>query len=238
MPAPPRAPAPPPPVAPAGPGAGSGPSLGRVIGGWVLVIGLASIVFIPQLITYKVLGGRFAPSSTVGDKLDWLAPHALEVLFSPAYGLIPWAPVVLPALAGLVILSRRGGGLALALGVAFLAQVYVAGSYSTWMAASSFGQRRFINCTVIFAFGLAALLSWAVERGVPRALLVALAGVAVLWEGGLALQYAVWTSAQREAGLVWPDVLAGQARALLDAPLRVWRFLFDRASFYRSTPAP
>ena len=200
--------------------------------GWALLLAVALVTFIPQLIVYQVLGGHLGPSSTVGEKLNWTAPHALQVLFAPNYGLLPWAPVVALALVGLGLLARRDRGLAVAALVAVAAQVYVAGSYATWMGASSFGQRRFVNCTVLFALGLGALIAWAIDHRVPRLVLLALAGLSIGWELGLVMQYAAfWTSADRQAGLRWPGVLADQARLVLRAPGLAWDYLFHRTQF-------
>ncbi|HMA37639.1 MAG TPA: hypothetical protein VKY74_24510 [Chloroflexia bacterium] len=204
-----------------------------LVGGWALLLAVALLTFTPQLIAYQVLGGRLAPSSTVGEKLNWLAPHALDVLLAPDYGLLPWAPVVVPALIGLLLLARRDRELAVALAVACLAQVLVAGAFSTWQGKSSFGQRRFVNCTVVFALGLAAVIGWAQERGVRRPLLAVLAGVFMAWEGGLVMQYALWSSDQRQVGLQWPAVLGDQLRLVTQVPDLVRRFLVNRASFYK-----
>ncbi|MGI8586411.1 MAG: glycosyltransferase family 39 protein [Chloroflexia bacterium] len=205
----------------------------RWASGWALMLLTAAITFIPQLVVYEVLGGRLGPSSTVGEKLNWLSPHALSVLLDPQYGLLPWAPVVLPALVGLGLLWRRDRGLATALLVAFIAQVWIAGAFSTWQGKSSFGQRRFVNCTVLFALGLGSVIGWARERGVSRALIALLGVLFVAWEGGLAVQYsALWNSARRQAGLEWPGVIADQLGLPGQLPGIVRRFLFDRKSFF------
>jgi hypothetical protein len=207
------------------------PAQRRLAGGWALMLGVALVTFTPQLIAYWVLGGRLGPSSTVGEKLNWLSPHALDVLLSPQYGIVPWAPVVVPALIGLALLARRDRELALALLIAFAAQMFAAGAYSTWQGKSSFGQRRFVNCTLLFIVGLGALLQWARARGTRPALLTAMAAVFVAWEGGLLLQYAqLWDSARKQAGLQWPGVLADQARAYGRLPELAWRYVFDRKS--------
>ena len=122
---------------------------------------VAAITFVPQLVAYKVITGHFGPSKVVSSKLTWTSPNFLNVLFSPEHGLLSWTPVLALAIVGLGLLWRKERVLAVALGVAFLLQLYVAGSFLTWQSASSFGQRRFINCTLIFVLGFAALASWA-----------------------------------------------------------------------------
>lgn len=207
----------------------------RPIAGLALMGFTASIVFIPQLITYRVITGRFAPSHVVSSKLNLTAPWALQVLFSPEHGLIPWTPIIAVALAGLVLLWRRDPVLTAAFVVALALQVYIAGSFLTWESAGSFGQRRFINSTAIFVVGFAAVMSWLLNKGVPKWAIGGLAAVFVVWNGGLLMQYALWCSPQRQ-GLDWATVLRGQ----LDLPGKAlnlaWTYVTNRASFYRSQP--
>jgi hypothetical protein len=209
-------------------------SLLRAAGGLVLMGATAAIVFIPQLIAYRAITGRFGPSRVVASKFTWTSPNALNVLFSPEHGLVPWTPVVALALLGLVLLWRRDRLLAGALAFAFFVQVYIAGSFLTWQSAGSFGQRRFINSTAIFVLGLVALLSWVLARGVPRWALGALAALFVAWNGGLLIQYALWTSDQRQ-GLEWATVLQGQLEMPARAARLLWTYVTDRESFYRET---
>ena len=87
--------------------------------------------------------------------------------------------------------------------------INVAGSFLTWQSASSFGQRRFINSTLIFALGMAALVAWLVSHGWPRWTVVTMAALFIAWNAGLLMQYALWCSPQRQ-GLDWSVVLKGQ----------------------------
>ncbi|MFL5733630.1 MAG: hypothetical protein ACJ78Q_10555, partial [Chloroflexia bacterium] len=149
-------------------------------------------------------------------------------------GLLPWTPVVSLGLLGLAILWRRDRLLASALGVAFLLQVYIAGSFLTWQSASSFGQRRFINSTAIVALGLAALFAWMLARGAPRWLVALLPALFVAWNAGLLMQYALWCSQQRQA-LDWAVVVRGQIELPSRAVQLVHDFIFNREVFYRRT---
>ena len=64
-----------------------------------------AVCFVPQLIAYRVLYGRFWPSPTVEQKMTWTSPNAWRVLLSPENGLFFWTPLALPALLGLVLLA-------------------------------------------------------------------------------------------------------------------------------------
>ena len=206
---------------------------GRLVFGLGIMLVAAIIAFIPQLIAYRAITGRFGPSRVVTGKLDFTSPNFLNVLFNPEHGMIPWTPIIAVCLAGMILFWRSDRLFAGALTLAFLLQVYIAGSFLTWQSASSFGQRRFINCTLIFVLGACALISWALAKGVPRWAVAGVAALFVLWNAGLLMQYALWCSPQRQ-GLDWTTVLKGQLEIPLKAPGLVWDFFFNRPRFYRS----
>lgn len=195
----------------------------------------ALLAFAPQLAVYRILGGRFAPNPTVAGKFTWWSPYFFQVLGDPHYGLLVWCPVLIPALAGLFLLGRRDRLLGLALGLSFLAQVYLTGSYLTWMGPGSFGPRRFIAGTVIFTLGLAALLSFLQEKGWPAWALAALGGLFVAWNLGLIANWVLYPD-ERTAGLLWDRLLQ---RLLWEIPPRVPDFLrrlfLERGSLYRNS---
>lgn len=192
----------------------------------------AFILFIPQLITYQVLTGHLGPSKHVAEKLLWNSPFFFSVLFSPEHGLFAWAPVLILAVIGLVALYRKDPELAVLVAIAFLAQVYIAGAFKTWSMAGAFGARRFVNCSIIFALGLAAIVDL-FDRKVPRWALGSAGGVFVLWNFGLIMQFSTEMMARQALDL--PKVIhnqffevPGKALSLLD------RFLFNRSSFYKN----
>ena len=65
-----------------------------------------AVGLLPQLFAYKALNGHFGPSQLVTRKMNWQAPHALEVLGSPEHGFFLWTPLAALALRG----ARRAGG--------------------------------------------------------------------------------------------------------------------------------
>lgn len=205
----------------------------RLVLGFAFMVIAVVIAFIPQLIAYKVLTGNFGPSKVVQSKFNLLSPNFFNVIFNPEHGLVLWTPIVLICLIGLVLFIGRDRLFGAALLIAFVLQVYIAGSFLTWQSASSFGQRRFINCTLLWVLGACAIISWAIAHGIPRWLIVGVAALFVFWNAGLLMQYALWCSPQRQ-GLDWAVVLKGQLEIPFKAPKLVWDFLFNRPSFYRS----
>jgi len=200
----------------------------------------AAITFVPQALAYLALNGHIGPSRLVARKMSWHAPHALEVLASPAHGLFFWTPLAVVAFAGLVVLfirlpaGKRAFGAGLLVAAAF--QVYVAGSVESWTVAGAFGQRRFVSLTPLLVLGIAATL--ATIRGrramVPAAALVLT--MMVWWNIALIVQFgAGLMDRQRlEPARIAYNTFVVVPRAL---PVLTWRYLFDRASFYESARA-
>ena len=209
-----------------------GVEVGRRLTGYAAFAVALAVVVAPQFYVYKTLNGTFAATPFVVQKFSRVPRYAIDVLFSGFHGLFSWHPVTLAGVIGLAALWRRDPLVAGALSLVFVIQVLLIGSYATWWGGASFGARRFINCTAIFALGLAAAL----DRMRPRTLRLAGAGLVflVLWNAGLAVQYSV--------GLIPRDTPVTMSRIvrnqLFEVPPRAvsiaWRFAFDRSSFYRT----
>jgi hypothetical protein len=224
-----------------------GTSSGRKVHSLILAGGVAAatmaLTVLPQLVAYHALNGYPGPSRLVRRKMSWTAPHALEVLGSPSHGLLTWTPLVALSLAGLFLLwrgwargvpgtvsadQRRFGACALLM---FALQIYVAGSVESWTVAGAFGQRRFVGNTVLLIVGLGAVLAAARTRAARVVTATAIVAM-VWWNLGLTVQFG--------AGLMNRQRLEPARNAyttFVELPVRLpglaWRYLFDRASFYK-----
>jgi hypothetical protein len=205
-----------------------------------------ALAFLPQLLAYKALNGHFGPTELSTRKMTWTSPHALQVLFSPEHGLFAWTPLLLLAVAGLVLLAvgrreaapRHGADLAwiAQLGlVMFALQVYVSGSVESWTVAGAFGQRRFVATTPLFAIGLAALFQATRGARGPRLALAAAVGLGVWWNLGLMAQFGL-NRMDRQRLTLADNAAATFVELPVEAPGLVWRYLTDRATFYRQPP--
>ncbi len=127
--------------------------------------GAAFAAFVPQLLFWKVVYGSwvYLPVREHAFQPMWLPPYMTDVLFSSNRGLLSWTPVITAALIGLVLFARHHGRVALVLAGSFLGQVWINGAVEIWWGGVGFGARRFANCTLVFAVGLAGLLT-AVQR--------------------------------------------------------------------------
>ena len=198
-----------------------------------------AICFLPQAWAYLVLNGHLGPARMVSDKMQWYAPHAVQVLFSPRHGLFVWTPIALVCVAGLLAESvapsvgtesrTNGRRIIVCLLVMFLAQVYITGSVGTWTVAGSFGQRRFVGTSVALIVGLAALLrrtsGW--RRGAAGAVLV----LSVWWNLGLMVQFGADMMDRQQLDLA-TNAYNTFVRVPRELPGLAYRYLFNRSSFY------
>ena len=153
-------------------------ALRRVVrnhGGFILA-GVAA--FSPQMWFWHRVRGNWLNAPVTEHGVSWLQTEVGNVLYSPHHGLFSTSPLMyVAALGGLLFLfsgrDRVFGGLLI---LTFLAQLYVNSTVENWWGGAGFGARRFSNCALFFAVGLAAALSWAVRR--PRLML---AGVLVVF---------------------------------------------------------
>ncbi len=215
------------------------PGLARALRFWQselsgpIAMGLAWFVcFIPQFIVYRVLNGNFLPAKDVTQKFTWNGVHIPDILFSNLNGLFSWTPLVLFAVLGLFLLWRRDRVMAVAFLLAFVAEVYLLGSFSTWFGGSAFGMRRFVNCTILFVLGLALLVDWLKPR-VPLRVLVGLGAIFTLWNLFFIVQFATGMIARGQpvdfAQLTYNQVVVVPQRLGSLA----WRFLTARGTLYK-----
>jgi hypothetical protein len=193
--------------------------------------GAAVLMFVPQLLAYRALNGRFGPSTLVTRKLDPLSPHFLQVLADPGHGLFVWSPLLLLAAAGLLWRVFRRDEIASWLALGLLLQVWINGALDSWTQAGAFGSRRFVSATPVFAWGLAALVAAALPRLRVAAVAAAL-GLFVWWNVSLMVQFGLKLMDRQR--LEWPRVAVNQVREVPPRLARVaWLFLTDRERLVR-----
>lgn len=118
------------------------------------------IALLPQLVVWKILYGQVLVDSYEGASFAFTNPFIWESLFSARHGLISWTPILALALAGVLLFIRDKPGLGIALLLAFLLQMYLNASWADyWWFGESYGSRAYINCSFIFAIGLAKFIA-------------------------------------------------------------------------------
>lgn len=141
----------------------------------------ALLAALPQLVASWFIYGTPVGFLTGGSRATPFAAFekvwTWEPLFSWYHGLVPWAPLVLVAIIGLILLFRDDRRLALAALCFFAAQWFINATMErSFWGATAFGQRRFLNITVFVVIGLAVFLS-----RVRRPISIPIVSVCTLW---------------------------------------------------------
>jgi hypothetical protein len=152
------------------------------------------ICLLPTFITrYIIYGGAFKSGYVSLRDWLWSSPVFFSVLFSSNHGLLAWTPILIFAIAGLLIFWRRERHVGTLFLAAFLAFYLFISCYPDWAGISSYGNRFFVSLTPFFILGLAVFFDRAAQLWrSPRAALataVALLAVFSLWNVGLMFQW-------------------------------------------------
>lgn len=149
------------------------------------------IVFVPTLITKKIIYGNFLNFGYT-EHWDWKSPALLRVAFSSEHGLFSWTPIIILAVIGLFFLRRHDRLLATCSITVFAAYIYTIGCYENWAGLSSYGSRFFVSLTSLFILGLAASFdflgrAWSQRRA--AVITPAVTAVFILWNLGMIFQW-------------------------------------------------
>jgi hypothetical protein len=136
----------------------------------------------------------------------------LELMFSARHGLFTWTPLYLAAPLGWLTLARRDPRLAALFGLGFTLAVLVNSAMQDWWGSESFGQRRLLGVTPLFAFGLAEALAFLRRR--PLVMLGGATAALVLWNSQLAVLYNSRLLAPRTEALSLDRMGQGQVELL------------------------
>jgi hypothetical protein len=139
-----------------------------------LLLGLAQLA-----LWFAMYGHGFMSVVREQNLVAGIEPHVLDFLFAARHGMLTWTPVYVLALAGWVAWAGRDWRLPLLFASAFALAVLVNSTTSDWWGSDSFGQRRMLALTPLFAFGLAELVDWLRRR--PLAPIAAALALLALW---------------------------------------------------------
>lgn len=103
--------------------------------------------------------------------------HPIDLMFSARHGLFTWTPLYLAAVLGWALWARRDASTAALFATTFGLAVFVNGAMQDWWGSESFGQRRMLGLTPLFAIGLGETIAFLRRRPLvlPAAALAALA---------------------------------------------------------------
>ena len=224
--------------------------------------------YVPQLLAYQALNGRPRPSELVTRKMNWAAPHALQVLASPEHGFFFWTPLAVLGLAGLAvaaIVRRRLGTPGSGLGLPAEAP---GGPRAKAGAGLRADRRRVAACMLLMValqvYVSGAVESWTVagafgQRRFVSVTVLLVIGLAALREAiparaprmllNVAVGVAIWWNVALMAAFATrmmdrqrlePKQNAYDAFVTLPrlVPALIYQYLVDRSSFYNPPPPP
>lgn len=148
------------------------------------------VTILPQLLYWHTATGHWFAYSYAGETFYWLAPKLGNFLFSVRKGLFFWSPILLLAVAGMVIAWGERKRLYAGLVVFFMLIVYVSSAWWSWYYGGSFGQRVAVDFMCLFAVFIACVFGKLEKRRQDgggrrqRLLFVAVygyCGICVIW---------------------------------------------------------
>jgi hypothetical protein len=165
-----------------------GPWPRRITAGAAALAGFLA-AFSPQMIVWTVLYGRPLALPQGPSFMQWTAPHPWQLLFSDNHGLFVWAPILVPAVLGLVTCLVRDRALRWPVGLLLLATWYTNAAVADWWGGEAFGARRFLSLFPWFVLGLGVWLQPRDGAERPAPWRIATVAVLTLANGLLLLQY-------------------------------------------------
>lgn len=131
----------------------------------LIIVGCAFLVWIPQLIYWKVVTGSWLYYS-YGDEEGFFFndPKFFEVMFGWRKGWLIYTPVMAFSVIGLFMLPRFQKDIALSVILFFIINLYVISSWWCWWYGGGFGMRPMIDIYGLMAIPLAVFLKWIFEN--------------------------------------------------------------------------
>lgn len=132
---------------------------------FVLIILLSAfIVFIPQMLYWKLITGHYLYYSYGDERFFWDKPHIIDGLFSYRKGWLVYTPVMSFALIGIFFLKKNLKSFFVPILIFTILNIYIILSWWCWWYGGSFGQRAFIESYAILSIPLAVVINYIYNR--------------------------------------------------------------------------
>lgn len=136
---------------------------------------------IPQLLYWKYITGRYFYYSYLDQSFNWTEPKIITGLFSTGNGWLPYAPVMVFAVAGLFILHKTARAWVTPILVILPLYIYIIYSWYCYNYINGFGSRPMIHMYPLLAIPLAAFMQYVAKKGVVVKGLFAAFCIASIW---------------------------------------------------------
>jgi hypothetical protein len=139
-----------------------------VVGHWSLVVGMgiaAVCLIMLQPVYWKIYSGSFIYYSyEEGERLKFLAPYIMFVLFSWKKGWLIYAPMMVFAVTGFYFLFRSNRRIFLSTFLFFAVNLLIISSWTTWWYGGSLGQRSLMQSYAVLALPFGYFIRWLLQR--------------------------------------------------------------------------
>ena len=129
----------------------------------LIIAGFAILVWVPQMVYWKIQAGQFFYYSYGGEGFFFLKPHIIDGLFSFRKGWFIYTPIMLVATLGIFLLPKYVKGSHLAISAFFVLNIYIIFSWWSWWYGGSYGARPMIDSYAFMAIPLAAAIEYFIK---------------------------------------------------------------------------
>ena len=114
----------------------------------------AGVCWIPQVIAWKAIYGKYLTIPQGGGIFSFPPPHMLQVLLSTRNGWFTWTPVTILGAIGLLLGAFKATRIFLPWIIVLSLQIGVLGSIPFWHGVESFGARYLVSDTPLIGLGI------------------------------------------------------------------------------------
>lgn len=130
------------------------------------LVAAAGVVGAIQMSYWKNVAGSallFSYNNNPGEGFEFLSPYIVDVLFSFRKGWFIYTPLMLLAVAGIIMMWRKNRRLFVPLAAFLIVNVYVVSSWSCWWYAGSYGHRAMVDSYAVMMVPLGFFFTQALQ---------------------------------------------------------------------------
>jgi hypothetical protein len=123
---------------------------------WTVFIGI--VFLLPQVVYWKYTSGQWLFDSYPGENFNFLDPHLVEGLFGFKNGWLPYSPLMILSLIGMILMIRSSYRARWVIAFIFFIHVYIIYSWWNWDYINGFGSRPMVELYPLLSFPMAFVI--------------------------------------------------------------------------------
>lgn len=148
---------------------------------WLILFTGALLVWLPQMIYWKINTGQWLFYSYLNEPFFFGKPQIINGLFSYRKGWLIYTPLMVFSLAGIFMLRDRLREWMFPVLISTVLNIYVIFCWWCWWYGGCFGARALVEFYVVLSLPLGAFVHWIFRRPIPVRFLAALLGCFLIW---------------------------------------------------------